>query len=99
VVRVVLEMCSVTGGGVERPNTTMASGASHFLVGMTTQSAFNRETNPLATPFHFAGIVAAFTHLADICRLWAVRQAIWLPYPSAARPFSRMLAGVTGGLR
>ena len=79
-IRVVLEMCSLIGGGVERPNTTMASWASHFLVGMTTQSAFNREANPLATPFHFADIVADFTHLADICRLWAIRQAIWLPY-------------------
>jgi hypothetical protein len=35
VVRVVFEMCLVIGRGVERPNTTMASLASHFLIGMT----------------------------------------------------------------
>jgi hypothetical protein len=62
-------MCSVIAGGVERPNTTMASWASHFLVGMTTQSAFNCEANPFATPFHFAGIVEDCIHLADICHL------------------------------
>jgi hypothetical protein len=75
VIRVVLEMCSVIAGGMVRPDTTMASGASHLLVGMTTQSAFNRQANPLATSFHFAGIVEGFIHLADICRLWVGRQA------------------------
>jgi hypothetical protein len=80
-------MCSVIGGRGERPNTAVASRASHFLVRMTAQSILNREANPLATPFHFAGIVADFTHLADICHSWAIRQAIWLTHDERHRRF------------
>jgi hypothetical protein len=35
----------------------VASWASHYLVGMTVQGVFDRDANPLATPFHFAAIV------------------------------------------
>jgi hypothetical protein len=44
----------------------VARWASHLLVEMTIQGVFDRDANPLATPFHFAAIV----HLVDIRGLW-----------------------------
>jgi hypothetical protein len=44
-------------------NTSMASRASHFLVGMTIQGVFNRDAGPFAASFYFAAIVADFAHL------------------------------------
>jgi hypothetical protein len=63
VARVVLEMCShAIDGAWDCINPSVASRASHFLVGMTIQGVFNRDANPLATPSHFA----AFVHLPPL---------------------------------
>jgi hypothetical protein len=60
---------------------------------MTAQSILNREANPLATPFHFAGIVADFIHLADICHSCFIKDLV------AARPSGGRGAEVRGEKR
>jgi hypothetical protein len=62
----VFETCShAISGDIQWLDATMARRASHFLVGITLQSFQNREVNPLATRFQFAGIVTDFIHAAE----------------------------------
>jgi hypothetical protein len=64
---VVLEIClHATDGGIERPNAAMTGWAAHFLVGIAFQSVVNRDADPFAPCFQFAGIVADCGHGADI---------------------------------